>query len=155
MGQLVHGRWVDQSHDTAAGGGEFMRPDTHFRSWVAEGSDFPPEPGRYHLYVAWACPWAHRTLIYRNLKGLQDAIGVTVVEPLMLADGWTIAPDADPVDGATALWQVYAKADPDYTGRANVPVLWDKVRGTIVSNESADIIRMLDAWPDATGPLFR
>jgi putative glutathione S-transferase len=146
---------VDQWYDTAATGGRFVRQDARFRSWISAGGEFSPELGRYHLYVSWACPWAHRTLIYRALKGLQDAIGVTVVDPLMLADGWTIPAGADPVNAATALWQVYAKADQDYVGRATVPVLWDRRRNTIVNNESGDIIRMLDVWPGARGPQFR
>ena len=155
MGFVRHGTWVDEWYDTAATGGRFERQDARFRAWISPGGEFSPEPGRYHLYVAWACPWAHRTLIYRALKGLQEAIGVTVVDPLMLADGWTISPGADPVNGAQFLWQVYAKADPDYVGRATVPVFWDRQRGTIVNNESGDIIRMLDVWPGARGPLFR
>jgi putative glutathione S-transferase len=155
MGYVARGKWVDQWYDTAATGGRFVRQDARFRARIGEGEEFSPEPGRYHLYVSWACPWAHRTLIYRALKGLQDAIGVTVVDPLMLADGWTIPAGADPVNGAKFLWQVYAKADPDYVGRATVPVLWDRQRQTIVNNESGDIIRMLDAWPGAKGPRFR
>jgi len=155
MGYVARGTWVDRWYDTSSTGGQFVRPDARFRSWISPGEDFPPESGRYHLYVSWACPWAHRTLIYRALKGLEDAIGVTVVDPLMLSDGWTIAAGADPVNNAKALWQVYAKADPDYIGRATVPVLWDRERRTIVNNESGDIIRMFDAWPGAMGPLFR
>jgi putative glutathione S-transferase len=154
MGYVARGKWVDAWYDTASSGGRFVRQDSRFRSWIAHGSDHPAEPDRYHLYVAWACPWAHRTLIYRALKGLQDAIGVTVVDPLMLSDGWTISPGADAVNHAKFLWQVYAKADPDYVGRATVPVLWDRRRETIVNNESAEIIRMLDAWPGAKGPRF-
>jgi glutathionyl-hydroquinone reductase len=155
MGYLSRGRWVDEWYDTASTGGRFVRQDARFRSWMSEGGEFSPEPGRYHLYVSWACPWAHRTLIYRALKGLQDAIGVTVVDPLMLSDGWVIPAVADPVNHAQFLWQIYAKADPDYVGRATVPVLWDRRRETIVNNESGDIIRMFDAWPGAKGPLFR
>ena len=155
MGYLARGRWVDEWYDTAATGGRFVREDARFRSWISEGGEFPPEPGRYHLYVSWACPWAHRTLIYRALKGLQDAIGVTAVDPLMLSDGWVIPPGADPVNHAQFLWQIYAKADPDYVGRATVPVLWDRRYETIVNNESGDIIRMFDAWPGTKGPLFR
>jgi putative glutathione S-transferase len=155
MGYLRHGAWVDEWYNTAATGGRFVRQDARFRAWIAPGDEFSPEPGRYHLYVAWACPWAHRTLIYRTLKGLEDAIGVTVVDPLMLSDGWVIPAGADPVNHAQFLWQVYAKADSDYVGRATVPVLWDRRRNTIVNNESGDIIRMLDAWPGARGPLFR
>jgi len=154
MGYLARGTWVDQWYDTASSGGRFVRQDSRFRSWIGQDRDYPPEAGRYHLYVSWACPWAHRTLIYRVLKGLKDVIGVTVVDPLMLSNGWAIAPDADPVNHAQFLWQVYAKADPDYVGRATVPVLWDRRRETIVNNESGEIIRMFDAWPGARGPLF-
>jgi len=155
MGYLAHGAWVDEWYDTRSTSGHFVRQDARFRSWISPGGEFAPEAGRYHIYVAWACPWAHRTLIYRRLKGLDEVIGVTVVDPLMLADGWTIPAGADPVNDAAFLWQVYAKADPDYVGRATVPVLWDMQRGTIVNNESGDIIRMFDTWPGATGPLFR
>ncbi len=155
MGFLRHGAWVNEWYDTAATGGRFVRQDARFRAWISSDGDFSPDAGRYHLYVSWACPWAHRTLIYRTLKGLEDAIGVTVVDPLMLADGWVVPAGADPVNHAQFLWQVYAKADPDYVGRATVPVLWDRQRETIVNNESGDIIRMLDAWPGARGPLFR
>lgn len=154
MGYVARGEWVDAWYDTASTGGRFVRQDSRFRSSIAEGGDHPPEPGRYQLYVAWACPWAHRTLIYRAIKGLQDAIGVTVVDPLMLSDGWTISPGADAVNRARFLWQIYAKADPDYVGRATVPVLWDRRCETIVNNESSEIIRMLDAWPGAKGPRF-
>jgi glutathionyl-hydroquinone reductase len=155
MGYLMRGKWVDQWYDTASSGGRFVRQDSRFRSWVGENGEFLPAAGRYHLYVSWACPWAHRTLIYRALKGLEDAISVTVVNPLMLSDGWAIAAYADPVNHAQFLWQVYAKADPNYNGRATVPVLWDRQRETIVNNESSEIIRMFDAWPGARGPLFR
>lgn len=155
MGFLKRGAWIDEWYDTASTGGRFVRQDSRFRSAVAQSGEFRPTTGRYHLYAAWACPWAHRTLIYRQLKGLQDAISVTIVDPLMLSDGWTISPGADPVNDARFLWQVYAKADPDYTGRVTVPVLWDRERATIVNNESGDIIRQLDAWPGARGPLFR
>jgi len=155
MGYLQRGTWVDQWYDTASSGGRFVRQDSRFRTWLGQGGDYSPEAGRYHLYVSWACPWAHRTLIYRALKGLKDVIGVTVVDPLMLSNGWVIAPDADPVNHAQFLWQVYAKADPNYVGRATVPVLWDRRRETIVNNESGEIIRMFDAWPGARGPLFR
>jgi glutathionyl-hydroquinone reductase len=147
MGYLMRGKWVDQWYDTASSGGRFVRQDSRFRSWVGENGEFLPAAGRYHLYVSWACPWAHRTLIYRALKGLEDAISVTVVNPLMLSDGWAIAAYADPVNHAQFLWQVYAKADPNYNGRATVPVLWDRQRETIVNNESSEIIRMFDAWP--------
>ena len=155
MGLMVDGTWTDQWYDTGATGGKFERPATLFRSRVERGGRFEPEPGRYHLYVSWACPWAHRTLIYRKLKGLEDAIGVTYVDPLMLENGWTIAEGADPMNHARFLWQVYAKADPHYSGRVSVPVLWDRKDATIVNNESAEIIKMLDVWPGARGPLLR
>jgi glutathionyl-hydroquinone reductase len=154
-GLSARGTWVDQWYDTASSGGRFVRQDSRFRSWIGQDRDYPPEAGRYHLYVSWACPWAHRTLIYRALKGLKDLIGVTVVDPLMLSNGWGIGPDADPVNHAQFLWQVYAKADPNYVGRVTVPVLWDRRRETIINNESGEIIRMFDAWPGARGPLFR
>ena len=155
MGYLQRGTWVDQWYDTASSGGRFVRQDSRFRSWIGQDQDYPPEAERYHLYVSWACPWAHRTLIYRVLKGLKDSIGVSVVDPLMLSNGWVIAPDADPVNHARFLWHVYAKADANYVGRVTVPVLWDRRRETIVNNESGEIIRMFDAWPGAQGPLFR
>jgi putative glutathione S-transferase len=155
MGYLQRGTWVDQWYETASSGGSFVRQESRFRSWIGQDGDYSPETGRYHLYVSWACPWAHRTLIYRALKGLVDVISVTVVDPLMLSNGWVIGPYADPVNHAQFLWQVYAKADPSYVGRVTVPVLWDRQRETIVNNESAEIIRMFDAWPGARGPLFR
>jgi len=161
MGLLVDGVWQDEWYDTKSTGGRFVRKDSSFRSWIrADGSTpFAPEAGRYHLYVSLACPWAHRTLIFRALKGLRDAISVSVVHPLMGAQGWSFAnPDGtpgvsgDPLNGAEHLHQIYAKADPAYTGRVTVPVLWDKQQGTIVSNESAEIIRMLngafEAWAE-------
>jgi glutathionyl-hydroquinone reductase len=159
MGLLVNGEWRDEWYDTESTGGEFVRQDAAFRSWItADGTPgptgeggFPAEPGRYHLYVSLACPWAHRTLIFRALKGLEDAISVSVVHPDMLANGWEFrASDAgaftpgDPLYGHDYLYQVYLRAKSDYTGRVTVPVLWDKQRETIVSNESADIIRMLN-----------
>ncbi|WP_353860722.1 glutathione S-transferase family protein [Azospirillum formosense] len=152
MGLLIDGRWHDQWYDTKTSGGAFVRPETQFRNWVrADGSTpFRPEAGRYHLFVSLACPWAHRTLILRKLKGLEDAIGVTVVDPLMREEGWTF-PEPDPVTGSTRLHEVYTKADPTYSGRVTVPVLWDKKSGTIVSNESAEIVRMLNREFDAFG----
>ena len=155
MGYLQRGTWVDHWYDTGSSDGQFIRRDSQFRSSIGQKGDYSPEAGRYHLYVSWACPWAHRTLIYRALKGLEDVIGVTVVDPLMLSEGWVIAQEADPVNHAQFLWQVYAKADPDYIGRVTVPVLWDRQRKTIVNNESGEIIRMFDEWPGARGPLFR
>ncbi len=152
MGLLIEGRWHDQWYDTKNTGGAFVRPETQFRNWVrADGSSpFQPEAGRYHLFVSLACPWAHRTLILRKLKGLEDVIGVTVVDPLMREEGWTF-PKPDPVTGSTRLHEVYTKADPTYTGRVTVPVLWDRKTGTIVNNESSEIIRMLNREFDAFG----
>ena len=153
MGLLVDGTWREDWYDTKASGGRFERPPTRFRGWItADGSsDFAAEAGRYHLYVSYACPWAHRTLIFRALKGLEDIIPVSAVEPLMGKDGWTLAEGADHLMGARFLRDVYLAADPRYTGRVTVPVLWDKATGTIVSNESADIIRMFNSAFDAIG----
>jgi putative glutathione S-transferase len=155
MGLLVEGVWRDEWYDTSASGGKFERPATSYRDWIEAGGRFSPEAGRYHLYVSWACPWAHRTLIYRKLKGLDDAIGVIYVDPLMLENGWTIGEGADPINCARFLWQIYAKAAPRFTGRVTVPVLWDTVHRTIVNNESSEIIRMFDDWPGARNPVFR
>src|SRR6266568_8724519 len=111
MGLMIDGIWRDQWYDTDSTGGKFERPQTLFRSRVEVGGAFEPAPGRYHLYVSWACPWAHRTMIYRKLKGLEEAISISYVEPLMLENGWPLAEGADPIFQARALWQVYAKAD--------------------------------------------
>lgn len=153
MGLLIEGRWSDRWYDTKSTGGAFVRSESRFRDRVAaDGSTrFAPEAGRYHLYVSYACPWAHRTLIFRALKGLEGVIGLSVVEPLMLENGWELAEGADPVNGARFLHEVYTRADPAYTGRVTVPVLWDRATGTIVSNESAEIIRMLNREFDAFG----
>ena len=158
MGQLVDGVWQDTWYDTKKTGGKFVRSTAAYRNWItADGSPgptgdggFEAEAGRYHLYVSLACPWAHRTLIFRALKGLEDMITVSVVHPDMLSDGWTFATD---FDGATGddlfgfdfMREVYLKADPKTSGRVTVPVLWDKKRGTIVSNESSEIIRMFNS----------
>lgn len=153
MGLLQNGKWVDQWYDTKESGGEFRRQDSRFRDWISdeEGATFPPESGRYHLYVSLACPWAHRTLIFRALKGLEKHIGVTVVEPIMLENGWELKDDQYGLD---FMYQLYLKADASYEGRVTVPVLWDKKTETIVSNESAEIIRMLNtAFNDLTGNL--
>ena len=155
MGLLVEGEWQDQWYDTKATGGAFQRSESRFRGWL--GSDeFPAEAGRYRLYVSLACPWAHRTLIFRELKGLQDLIPVSVVHWHMGEQGWSFAPGpgvvADP-EGAGFLHQVYTRADPGITTRVTVPVLWDTKRRTIVSNESADIIRMLNSAFDGLGAL--
>lgn len=150
MGLLQNGQWVDEWYDTKTSGGEFSRQDSHFRSWVtADGAagptgseGFKAEPGRYHLYVSLACPWAHRTLIFRQLKELQGLIDVTVVEPLMLSNGWELKGDQYGLD---YMYQLYLKANPDYEGRVTIPLLWDKQTLSIVSNESADIIRMFNS----------
>jgi len=153
MGLLIDGRWHDQWYDTKSTGGAFKRQESKFRNWItADGSSgFKAEPGRYHLYVSLACPWAHRTLIFRKLKKLEDAITVSVVEPLMLENGWELAPGADPVNGKRFLYQVYTEVKSDISGRVTVPVLWDKQKRTIVSNESAEIIRMLNSEFNAFG----
>jgi putative glutathione S-transferase len=157
MGLLIEGEWRDQWYDTSKTGGRFVRSDAQFRNAVtADGSSgFKAESGRYHLYVSYACPWAHRTLIYRKLKGLEDHITVSVVNPLMLDHGWTFEPAdgviADPIHEARYLHQVYTAAQSDYSGRVTVPVLWDKETGTIVNNESAEIIRFLDREFDSVG----
>lgn len=157
MGLLIDGRWSDQWYDTKASGGAFIRPETQFRGWVrADGSTpYRPEPGRYHLYVSYACPWAHRTLIMRTLKRLDDVISVSIVDPLMLEQGWELPEGADPVSGVRFLHEVYVKANPGYSGRVTVPVLWDKATGRIVNNESAEIMRMLNREFDALGDASR
>ncbi len=163
MGLLVDGQWQDKWYDTKSTGGRFKRQDSQFRNWVTpDGSPgpsgeggFKAEPGRYHLYVSLACPWAHRTLIFRKLKGLEDMISVSVVHWAMLDEGWTFADGEgvipDTVNNARVMHEVYTAADPVYTGRVTVPVLWDKERETIVSNESAEIIRMLNSAFDGVG----
>ncbi len=153
MGLLVDGVWRDRWYDTASTAGRFVRQESRFRNWItADGaSGFQAESGRYHLYVSHACPWAHRTLIVRTLKGLESVVSVSVVEPLMLESGWELAPGTDPVNGALYLCEVYLKAEPDYTGRVTVPVLWDKDSRTIVNNESADIVRMFNGAFDRVG----
>ncbi|MFK8250537.1 glutathione S-transferase family protein [Ancylobacter terrae] len=166
MGLLVDGKWTDQWYDTKSTGGRFQRTTTTFRNWItADGSagptgtgGFKAEPGRYHLYVSLACPWAHRTLIFRALKRLDSLISVDVVDPLMGSEGWVFGDGAggltpgatgDTVLGKARLYEVYLEADPHYSGRVTVPVLWDKAHGTIVSNESAEIIRMFNSAFDA------
>ncbi|MCK0107386.1 glutathione S-transferase family protein [Marinobacter sp. S0848L] len=163
MGLLVEGKWVDQWYDTKSNNGRFARSESQFRNWVtADGgagptgeAGFKAESGRYHLYVSLACPWAHRTLIFRRLKGLEDMISVSVVNPLMREHGWTFNPDEgvvqDPIHQAQYLHQIYTADDPEYTGRVTVPVLWDKYQNRLVSNESADIIRMLNTAFDGIG----
>lgn len=158
MGLLVKGKWHDQWYDTEKTGGEFIREDAQFRHWVTpDGSagpsgegGFKAEAGRYHLYVSYACPWAHRSLIFRALLGLEEVISVSVVHPHMLENGWEFRQDEafntqgpEPLYGFDCMHQVYTQAQSDYSGRVTVPVLWDKQRETIVNNESAEIIRML------------
>jgi glutathionyl-hydroquinone reductase len=148
MGHLDHGRWISGQEFPTDKAGAFVRNTTTFRGRVtADGSSgHPAEAGRYHLYVSYACPWAHRTLIARSLLGLDHAISISVVHPFMGENGWTFEPFdgviPDPIHGAQYLWQVYAAADATHTGRVTVPVLWDRVANTIVSNESREIIRM-------------
>lgn len=161
MGKLVDGQWQDVWYDTDSNEGRFVRESAGFRHWVtADGAagptgdnGFAAAAGRYHLYVSLACPWAHRTLIVRALKGLEPLIDVSVVSPLMLENGWTFNRDegssGDLVGNADFHHQIYTRAAPNYTGRVTVPVLWDRERNTIVSNESADIIRMLNSAFDA------
>ncbi len=176
MGLLIDGRWHDKWYDTGATGGRFVRSESQFRNWVtADGrpgptglSGFKAEPNRYHLYVSHACPWAHRTLIIRHLKGLDDLISTSVVNWVMREHGWTFRPgpgvEPDPIIDADYMHQIYTEAHPDYTGRVTVPVLWDRKTHQIVSNESADIIRMfneafqgcgaheLDLYPESLRP---
>ena len=157
MGLLVEGNWADRWYDTKSSGGRFVRQDSAFRGWVrADGSTkHRPEAGRYHLYVSLACPWAHRTLIFRKLKKLEGAISVNVVDPYMREQGWIFGntPGATPDElfASQYLYEVYQRAKPDYTGRVTVPVLWDKELGMIVSNESSEIIRMFNSEFDAIG----
>ena len=162
MGLLVDGVWQERWYDTESTGGAFERKEASFRNWItADGSagpsgegGFTAASGRYHLYVSLACPWAHRTLIFRRLKGLDDHISVSVVHPDMLADGWTFRTDFEGATGDTLYGlpfarDIYLKADPGCTTRVTVPILWDKQRETIVSNESSEIIRMFNSAFDA------
>ena len=149
MGRLVDGKWTTEWYSPDAQG-RFVRGETVFRDRVSGGGEtgFPAAAGRYHLYVSLACPWAHRTLIVRKLRGLEEAISISVVHPVMGSDGWTFEEGPgtipDTVNGARFLREVYVAARADYTGRVTVPILWDKERKTIVNNESREIIRMLD-----------
>ena len=163
MGMLVDGVWRDDDEALVDEDGRLQRPSSVFRNWVtADGAPGPTgdggfraEPGRYHLYIARACPWAHRAAIFRELKGLQDMVGLSVTHWLMAEDGWTFADGPgvipDTVEGADTVWQLYVKSDPRYTGRVTVPVLWDTHTARVVSNESADIIRMFNSAFDAVG----
>lgn len=156
MGLLVDGVWHDKWYDTDSTGGRFERSEAQFRNFIKADASarFAAESGRYHLYVSYACPWAHRTLIFRQLKDLSAHISVSVVDPLMLEHGWEFgaAPVDDGLYGLNYLHQLYTKANPDYSGRVTVPVLWDKKLQTVVSNESADIIRMFNrSFNELTG----
>lgn len=165
MGQLVDGVWKNEWYDTSKTGGAFVRSTAKYRNWItADGSagptgdaGFKAESGRYHLYVSYACPWAHRTLVFRVLKGLTGHIGISVVHPDMLDDGWSFDSDFKGATGDTLFdlpfaRDIYLRADPQTSGRVTVPILWDKERGTIVSNESSEIIRMFNtAFNDVTG----
>ena len=173
MGLLVDGVWKDQWYDTKSSGGKFERSAAKFRNWVtSDGSagpsgdgGFKAESGRYHLYVSYACPWAHRALIFRALKGLEDHISISAVHPDMLGEGWEFATDFPGATGDTLFdypyaRDIYTRADPAFSGRVTVPILWDKTNETIVSNESSEIIRMfnsafdtitgntIDYWPE-------
>jgi glutathionyl-hydroquinone reductase len=144
MGLLVDGKWQDRWYDTG-NSGAFERHESQLRKqFTADGgSGFKAEAGRYHLFLAMACPWCHRTLLMRALKQLEDAVSVSFVEPLMLEEGWVFAAP-EPITGANRAYEIYLKADPHYSGRVTVPILWDKQTGTIVNNESSEIIRMLN-----------
>lgn len=164
MGLLVDGKWQDQWYDTKASKGRFVRSEAQLRNWItADGAPgpsgrggFKAEPGRYHLYISYACPWAHRTMIYRALKGLEDIISVSAVHWYMAENGWTFAKDKDGIVGDDLfakdfMYQVYLQSEPDYSGRVTVPVLWDKQTNRIVSNESSEIIRMFNSAFDGAG----
>lgn len=163
MGLLVEGKWHTDWYDTKSTNGRFVRKESAFRHWVTADGEagptgqggFKAEAGRYHLYVSLACPWAHRTLIFRALKGLEEMISISVVNAYMADEGWTFEPGegviADSINGKSRMHQIYTLAMSDYTGRVTVPVLWDKQQNTIVSNESADIIRMLNSAFDGIG----
>ena len=163
MGKLVKGTWHDAGYDTESHKGRFVRQDAAFRNWVtADGSagpsgegGFKAERGRYHLYVSLACPWAHRTIIMRRLKGLEGMVSMSVVNSFMGSEGWTFEPGpgvvADTINDASRLHEIYTKADPEFTGRVTVPVLWDREHQTIVSNESSEILRMLNSAFDGVG----
>jgi putative glutathione S-transferase len=163
MGVMVEGVWRKDDDFPADATGRFTRPASPLRNWITPNGapgpsgrgGFAAEPGRYHLYVSLACPWAHRTVIFRALKGLEDAIGLSVVHWHMGLDGWTFEPGpgviADPIHDARLLSQVYAKSDPAYSGRVTVPLLWDRKSAQIVNNESSEIIRMLNSAFDGIG----
>jgi len=148
MSGLVDGEWVGTDYATDDDG-EFRRQTTTFRDRIGPGEAFPAEAGRYHLYICRACPWAHRAAMTRALKGQDDAISLSLVQPERYDDGWEFSEDhPDPLYGADYLRELYVRADPNYTGRVTVPVLWDTETETIVNNESAEIMRMLDVAGD-------
>lgn len=159
MGKLVDGIWRDDSYEAPPSDGTFVRNAAQFRNWVTSDgaagpsgdAGFKAEAGRYHLYLSHACPWAHRTLIFRRLKGLEDMIGLTVVDPIALDRGWVIKKQTGPVPGVKYAYDIYTAADPSYSGRVTVPILWDKAQSTIVSNESSEIIRMFNSAFDGVG----
>ena len=163
MGMLVNGVWVGEDHFPTDSSGRFVRPSSLFRNWVtADGAagasgvgGFKAEAGRYHLYVSLACPWAHRTLLFRKIKGLEGMVGLSVVHWHMAENGWTFedGPDVipDPIHHARFLHQIYTASQPDYSGRVNVPVLWDRASGKIVNNESSEIVRMFNSAFDGVG----
>ena len=157
MGLLINGVWKDRWYDTKKSGGKFIRTEAQFRNFIDYHSEFTPDSGRYHLYVSLACPWAHRTLIYRSLKDLNGHISCSVVNPYMLENGWTFEESfpgttSDHLFSKQYLYQIYLKADSNYSGRVTVPVLWDKKNQTIVSNESSEIIRMFNySFNELTG----
>ncbi len=161
MGKLVDGIWRDDTFDVDTKTGKFVRKVAQFRNWItADGGSgpsgrggFKAEAGRYHLYVSHACPWAHRTVIFRKLKGLEPMIGLTVVDPMMYDNGWVLTDDTGPIDAITYAYEIYLTADPHYSGRVTVPILWDKAQSTIVSNESSEIIRMFNGAFDLVGAI--
>ena len=158
MGLLVNGKWKDQWYDTSKTGGKFVRSKSQFENQIIndENAEFKPESNRYHLYISHACPWAHRTLIFRKLKNLEEHISISVVHPLMLDKGWTFQKGEDVIPdsilGSNYMHQIYTAAQKNYTGRVTVPVLWDKKKNTIVNNESSQIIRIFNsAFNNLTG----
>lgn len=165
MGMLVDGKWQEQRVNVTSSDGSYKRKESSFRSWVTTNGDAGPsgiagykaEANRYHLYVSLACPWAHRTLIYRKLKGLEDIISLSIVNPIMSDDGWTFEPGdnviADPIFNAKYLHEIYTAAQTDFTGKVTVPILWDRKTATIVNNESSEIIRMFNSAFDQVGAL--
>lgn len=163
MGLLIEGKWHTDWYDTKSSNGHFVRKDSQFRHWITKNGDagptgisgFKAEPNRYHLYVSLACPWAHRTIIYRKLKGLEGMISMSAVNAFMGDGGWTFAPGegvvSDPIMNASNLYEIYTATQADYTGRVTVPILWDKQTNTIVNNESSEIIRMFNSAFDEVG----